>query len=49
MLEAASNRNAGADPAKRFLTAAQDAGVDLADERAVASFIAAWNARSDAA
>jgi hypothetical protein len=35
-------------PAKQFLAAAEDAGVDLGDEQAVASFIAGWNARADA-
>ena len=34
------------DPAKDFLSAAKAAGVDLADERALATFIAGWNARS---
>jgi hypothetical protein len=38
-----------AGPAKRFLAAARNAGVDLTDDEAVASFIAGWNARSDAA
>jgi len=33
-------------PAMDFLSAAQDAGVDLADERARATFVAGWNARS---
>jgi hypothetical protein len=35
-------------PAKRFLAAAETAGVDLGDEQAVVSFVAGWNARSDA-
>jgi len=48
MIEATGDRSA-ADPAKQFLAAAEDAGVDLTDERALASFIAGWNARSDAA
>jgi hypothetical protein len=38
-----------AGPAKRFAAAATNAGVDLTDDEAVASFIAGWNARSDAA
>ena len=29
-----------------FLSAAKAAGVDLADERAFATFVAGWNARS---
>lgn len=37
-----------AGPAKQFLAAAQQAGVDLTDEEAMAGFIAGWNARSDA-
>ena len=40
---------AAAGPAKQFLAAAQDAGVDLADDQAMSDFIAGWNARSDAA
>lgn len=48
MLAAASEPSA-AGPAKRFLTAAEDAGVDPSDEKALADFIAGWNARSDAA
>lgn len=39
---------AAAGPAKQFVAAAKSAGVDLADERAVANFVAGWNARSDA-
>jgi hypothetical protein len=46
MLERASDSEA-ADPTKQFLLAARDAGVDLADEQAVATFIAGWNARSE--
>ena len=33
-------------PGIDFLSAAKDAGVDLADERALATFVAGWNARS---
>ena len=47
MLTLSADDHAGA-PAKQFLAAAEDAGVDLGDEQAVASFIAGWNARSDA-
>jgi hypothetical protein len=36
-------------PAAAFLAAAQEAGVDLSDEGALASFVAGWNARSPAA
>lgn len=35
-------------PGMEFLTAAKAAGVDLADQQALATFIAGWNARSDA-
>jgi hypothetical protein len=48
MLANAADSDA-AGPAKRFLAAARNAGVDLTDDEAVASFIAGWNARSDAA
>jgi hypothetical protein len=37
-----------AGPAKQFLTAAQEAGVDVTDERALTTFVAGWNARSSA-
>jgi hypothetical protein len=33
-------------PAKQFLTAAQEAGIDVADEEALTTFMAGWNARS---
>jgi len=33
-------------PSKQFLMAAQQAGVDLEDERALETFVAGWNARS---
>ncbi|HYU60170.1 MAG TPA: hypothetical protein VEK39_05370 [Solirubrobacterales bacterium] len=48
MLDAAADSTAGG-PAKRFLAAAKEAGVDLTDEQALAGFIAGWNARSNAA
>lgn len=35
-----------AGPAKEFLTAAKEAGVDPEDEDALKTFIAGWNARS---
>ena len=45
---------AGADPAsggpaKQFLMAAQQAGIDVTDEQALTTFMAGWNARSAAA
>ena len=45
--------SAGSDPAhggpaKQFLTAAKQAGVDVTDERALGTFMAGWNARSTA-
>lgn len=46
MLEETSSgtaRGIGAD----FVAAVQDAGVDLSHERAMASFVAGWNARSE--
>ncbi len=47
MLERASDPEAGG-PGIEFLLAAKSAGVELADEQALASFIAAWNARNEA-
>lgn len=47
MLDLSGDPAAGG-PGKQFVLAAQDAGVDLADEQQVATFIAGWNARSDA-
>lgn len=46
--------NAGSDPAsggpaKQFLMAAQQAGVDVTDHEALKTFMAGWNARSTAA
>jgi hypothetical protein len=46
MLEDASSGRARG-LAGDFIAAAQDAGVDLTDERALASFVAGWNARSE--
>ena len=40
---------ASVGPAKQFLTAAQEAGVDLSDQEALMTFMAGWNARSTAA
>jgi hypothetical protein len=40
---------ASGGPAKQFLMAAQEAGVDVADENALMTFMAGWNARSTAA
>lgn len=37
-----------AGPAKAFLAAAKAAGVDVTDDRALATFVAGWNARSAA-
>jgi hypothetical protein len=37
---------AAASPAKQFLSAAQDAGIDLEDANALNTFVAGWNARS---
>ncbi len=39
----------GGGMAKDLLTAAEAAGVDIADQAALATFIAGWNARSDTA
>jgi hypothetical protein len=43
-----SDDDATAGPGKQLLTAAKDAGIDFEDEDAFATFIAGWNARSDA-
>jgi hypothetical protein len=48
MASAASDR-AGGGPAKQFLMAAQEAGVDVTDQDALTTFVAGWNARSNAA
>lgn len=47
MLALADDDRAGG-PAKQFMAAAKKAGIDLADKQAVETFIAGWNARSDA-
>lgn len=47
MLERASDPEVGG-PSKRFLIAAEQAGVDIEDPDALNRFIAGWNARSDA-
>lgn len=39
---------AAGGPAKQFLTAAKAAGVDVADQEALTTFMAGWNARSSA-
>ena len=44
-----SNDPHAAGPGKGLLVAARTAGIDLADQQAVASFIAGWNARSEGA
>jgi hypothetical protein len=48
MTAAGSDPDSGS-PAKQFLMAAQDAGVDVTDENALMTFMAGWNARSAAA
>ena len=45
MASAASDPGSGG-PAKQFLTAATDAGIDVTDPEALATFVAGWNARS---
>jgi hypothetical protein len=47
MLDRANDPDASG-PGKQFLLAGQEGGAGLADEEAVASFIAGWNARSEA-
>jgi hypothetical protein len=47
MIERGSDPAAGG-PAKQFLTAAKAAGVDVEDGDAVRTFMAGWNARSEA-
>jgi hypothetical protein len=48
MASAGSNPGSGG-PAKQFLMAAKEAGVDVTDQDALATFMAGWNARSTAA
>ena len=38
-----------AGPAKEFLAAAKASGIDLADQEALNTFVAGWNARSEVA
>lgn len=47
MVRRSGDADAGG-PATRLLTAAKEAGVDLEDPDAVDTFIAGWNARSNA-
>lgn len=47
MVERGSDPSAGG-PAKQFLAAAKSAGVDVEDGDALKTFIAGWNARSEA-
>ena len=47
MIERGSDPAAGG-PAKQFLTAAKAAGVDVEDAGALETFMAGWNARSEA-
>lgn len=48
MVERASDPAAGG-PAKQFLAAAQEAGVDLTDEDAIGAFVASWNEQREPA
>lgn len=48
MLARARDPAAG-DPAKQFLAAAQEAGIDLTDEDALAAFVAGWNEQRETA
>jgi hypothetical protein len=47
MVQRGSDPAAGG-PAKQFLTAAKAAGVDVEDAGALETFVAGWNARSEA-
>jgi hypothetical protein len=47
MVDRGSDLAAGG-PAKQFLTAARAAGVDVEDGDALRTFMAGWNARSEA-
>jgi hypothetical protein len=47
MTSACSNPASGG-PAKQFLMAAREAGVDVTDQEALMTFTAGWNARSTA-
>lgn len=48
MVSAAGDPASGG-PAKQFLTAAQEAGIDVSDQKALTTFMAGWNARSTVA
>ena len=48
MIERASDPAAGG-PAKQFLAAAAEAGIDLTDEDALGAFVAGWNERREPA
>jgi hypothetical protein len=47
-MTSAGSDPANGGPAKQFLTAARQAGVDVTDEQALTTFVAGWNARSSA-
>jgi hypothetical protein len=47
-MTAAGGDSASGDPAKQFLMAAQQAGIDVTNEEALTTFMAGWNARSTA-
>ena len=47
-MTSAGSDPANGGPAKQFLTAASQAGVDVTDEQALTTFVAGWNARSSA-
>ena len=48
-MTSAGSDPASGGPAKQFLMAAQQAGVDVTDHEALMTFMAGWNARSTAA
>jgi hypothetical protein len=45
-MAAATSDPGSGGPAKQFLTAAKEAGIDVSDQGALTTFIAGWNARS---
>jgi hypothetical protein len=45
-MASAGSDPANGGPAQQFLTAAQEAGVDVTDQQALTTFMAGWNARS---
>lgn len=47
-MESAASDPATGSPGKQFLMAAEQAGIDLADQEALTTFMAGWNARSNA-